>query len=62
MQDPPDIEALKADLADKKAILADIESGKHSLGGSFENREIGIRRRIAEIESQIMKAESRRRA
>jgi hypothetical protein len=53
MRDPPDIEALKAELADKKAMLADIESGKISLGSPFENRQIDIRRRIAQIESQI---------
>ena len=55
MQDRPDIEALKVELADKKAILADLESGKFpsGLGQPFEDREAALRRKIAEIESLL---------
>jgi len=53
MHDQHDLEALEAELADKKAMLADLESGRISLGGPFENRETGVRLRIEELERQI---------
>lgn len=59
MQGRPDIEALKVELADTRAMLADIESGKNSPCGSFGNREIGIRQ---DRENRITNQESRRRA
>jgi hypothetical protein len=60
VQDQSDVETLKAELTDKKIMLADIESGKVSLGGAFENREAGVRHRIAEIESQLASLKARR--
>jgi hypothetical protein len=60
VQDQSDVETLKAELADKKIMLADIESGKVSLGGPFENREAAVRHRIAEIESQLANLKARR--
>ena len=60
MQNQLDLEALKAELADKKALLADIESGKITLGSLFENREVGIRRRISAIELQIRRLDASR--
>jgi hypothetical protein len=60
MQECPELEALKAELADKKAMLAIIECGDVSLGGSFEDRDAGLRRRIAELELQLKKLDSHR--
>ena len=59
MRDQTYIESLKAELADKKAQLADVDSGQISLGGPFEeNREAGIWRRITEIELQLRKRDA----
>jgi hypothetical protein len=55
-----DIKSLKSELADKKAMLADLEAGKISLGSPFEDREAGIRRRIAVLESLIKKHDAAR--
>lgn len=55
MQNRLNIEALKAELADKEAMLADIRSGKipFGLGHPSEGREAAIQRRIIELKSQI---------
>lgn len=53
MQDKADLEALEAELADKEAMLADLEFGIVSLGGAFEDRVSGVRRRIVELKERI---------
>ena len=51
-QKQPGIEALKAEFADKKELLADLDSGVISFPGSaFENREANARRRVDELEA-----------
>ena len=60
VQNQVDIESLRSELADKKAMLADLEAGKISLGAPFEDREAGIRRRIAVLESEIRKYDAAR--
>ncbi len=57
MRNERDIEVLKAELADKKAILADLESRKIWL--PLETK-IALRRRIAELEISIENIDSRR--
>jgi len=51
MQNQSDIETLKAELADKEAMLADLESGEIHHG--LENRQTELRRRIEQIKSAI---------
>ena len=55
MQNNPNLEALKAELADKEAMLADIRSGKipFGLGHPSDGREAAIQRRIDELKFQI---------
>ena len=53
MQDSLTVEAMKTELADKKAMLADIEAGKVSLGIVFDNRVANLQQRVAELETQI---------
>jgi hypothetical protein len=62
MQNEPDIEALRAELADKETMLADLESGKipHGLGHPFENRQTELRRRVEQIKSAIRGSDANR--
>jgi hypothetical protein len=60
MQNELDIEALKVELADKRAMLADLESGKNWLPNPWEGREAGLRRRIADLESTVEKGDASR--
>jgi hypothetical protein len=52
---PDDFEALRQELADKEAILKDIETRGIPLGNPWENREAVLRRRIAELKTKIEK-------
>jgi hypothetical protein len=60
MKSKAEIETLRAELADKKAMLMDIQSGKVTLGAPYEDREANIVRRIAEIEAQLRKCDAPR--
>jgi len=55
MQDSPEIEDVKAELDDKRALLADITSGKLTLGGAFEqqDRVAALQQSIAELRVTI---------
>jgi hypothetical protein len=52
MRDRPDMEALKADLDDKKAMLAAIDAGTHTL--PLEQL-TSFRKRVAALEAEIRK-------
>ncbi len=54
LQGTPETEVLRAELAEKKAMLADIRSGNLTLGRPFEDHEVGIQRRITELENLII--------
>jgi hypothetical protein len=55
MQSSPEIEAAKAELDGKETLLADIVSGKRTLGGGFEqqDRVTALQQRIAELKKLI---------
>jgi hypothetical protein len=50
MEDQPDIEALEAELDDKKAMLADLDAGKVTLS---PEQAANFRKRVAALEAQI---------
>jgi hypothetical protein len=57
MRDQPDIEALEAELDDKKAMLADIDAGKVTLP---PEQVASFRTRVAALEAQIRQINAHR--
>ena len=60
MPTPADYQRLREELADKEALLKEIEAGKITLGNPWEGRADNLQRRIAELKSMFEKKHSPR--